>query len=230
MSRLLACPFCRELYELGEREVCPQCDLPLRALHRLPKPQPELEAEAAQWEAGDWQDRQRPPWDLGAGKGLLLGASCAGLACFALAPWVHITAPYTAGRSGLDLAQGPLGWLWGGAVAWATSLVLVLSRRTLRQMQGVRAILFVFSCMTLCEVGLLLSVPPSASSRVRFEYSWAWGLYASASISALSALACLRFGREHRKPAGRAAAPRGAPVELSARPARRGTESGETIH
>ncbi len=194
MSRLLACPFCRELFEASEAERCPDCDIPLSALDRLPPSLDVVEEQAAEWERNPPEDQARPWLDLSHGRGWLLGIAVCSLLCFSLAPWVDMTSPTTATRSGYSLARGAIGWLWGGAVAWLVSVALVLSRRTLRQMRGIRPILMLFAAMTASEIVMLVWLSPRNSGQVRYVYEWGWGLYASLGLSLAGVVAALRFG------------------------------------
>lgn len=194
MSRLLACPFCRELFEASEAERCPECDIPLSALERLPPSLEVVEEQAAEWERNPPEDQLRPWLDLGHGRGWLLAIAVCSLLCFWLAPWVDMTSPTTVTRSGYSLARGSIGWLWGGAVAWLVSVALVSSRRTLRQMRGIRPILMLFAAMTASEIVMLMWLSPKNSGQVRYVYQWAWGLYVSLGLSVAGVVAALRFG------------------------------------
>ena len=194
MSQLLACPFCRELFDRAEAEQCPECDIPLEPLHRLP-PSPEAALEEALlWERNRPEDERLPWLDLGRGRGALLALAVVSLGLFALAPWVNVSAPYTEARSGLSLARGQLGFLWGGAVGWFVSIALVVSRRTIAEMRGVRAILMAFTAMTASEIGVLLVMSPRASHQVHVVYAWSWGLYAALAASLLGIACAARFG------------------------------------
>lgn len=194
MSGLLACPFCRELFDASEANRCPECDIPLVTLAQLPPSLELSDEQSAGWEQDPPEDRPLPWLHLGKGRGLLLGVAIASLLCFALAPWVDITSPTTATRSGYSLARGPIGWLWGGAVAWGVTLALVVSRRSCRQMWGVRPILALFAALTGSEIVLLLWLSPEGNAHLRYHYQWAWGLYASLALSVVGVLVALRFG------------------------------------
>ncbi|MEO8179220.1 MAG: hypothetical protein ABI895_10345 [Deltaproteobacteria bacterium] len=194
MPRLLACPFCRELFDSSEAEHCPECDIPLAPLERLPPSLEVIEEQAAEWEKNPPEDRRRPWLDFSQGRGLLLGIAVCSLLCFWLAPWVDITSPTTATRSGYSLARGPIGWLWGGAVAWGVSMALVLSRRSVRQMRGIRPILVLFAAMTASEIAMLVFLSPKGSPQLRYAYEWSWGLYASLALSVAGIIAAVRFG------------------------------------
>jgi hypothetical protein len=120
---------------------------------------------------------------------------------------VSVSAPYTAVRSGYSLARGPIGFLWGGATAWLVSIALVLSRRTIRQMRGVRVILMVFAAMTASEVAVLLALSPSRVRDLPVAYEWRWGLYAALGLSALGVLVAARFGGALPSPAASPSGP-----------------------
>jgi hypothetical protein len=194
VSHLLACPFCRELFERTEAEQCPECDIPLEPFDRLPPALARVEEDAAHWEQTPPDDQLRAWHDLGRGRGALLGIALASLATFWFAPWVEISSPYVELRSGSALARGPLGWLWGGAIAWFVSMPLVASRRSVNQMRGVRAILVLFSAMTLLEITMLLALSPGTSPRLHFRYEWGWGVYTAFLLSAAGLLSAARFG------------------------------------
>lgn len=231
MNGLLACPFCRELFERSEAEQCPSCEIDLVPIERLPPSVEHLEQEAARWEANPEEDQRRSLTDLRDGRGVCLGVAIAGMGAFAVLPWVEMTAPELRSLSGYALARGPLAWLWGGAIAWFTAFVLVATRRTRRQMWGVRAILALLSSMTLVETLMLLFVAPEQPRYVVYVYEWAWGLYASLGLSVTGALLALGFG-------GRAAAAPKEPAAPDAPPIRDGGEGegeslpgpGHTVH
>jgi hypothetical protein len=194
VSQLLACPFCRELFDQNETEQCPDCEIRLEPLHRLPPSREVIEEEAARWERTGAEDQPLSWRQLGRGRAALLGIALVSLLVFGLAPWLDMTSPHIGRRSGLSLARGPLGFLWGGAVAWLVSIALVASRRTIRQMRGVRAILMAFAAMTGSEILVLLVMSPTGSPHVYVVYAWAWGLYAALGLSALGVLTAARFG------------------------------------
>jgi hypothetical protein len=134
------------------------------------------------------------PWSAwGRGRGLLLALAVLGLVSFFL-PWVELTFPEHEFRSGFDLARGRAGWLWGGAVGWFVVVPLVLSRRTIAAMRGVRPVTAVFCVMTLAEVLMLVLVPPTAPRAVPMAFEWAFGLYISGAVSGAGALVALFFG------------------------------------
>jgi hypothetical protein len=217
VSHLLACPFCRELFDQNETEQCPDCEIRLEPLHRLPPSHDVVEEEAARWERTRVEDQPLPWRELGRGRAALLGIAVVSLVVFVVAPWLDMTAPHARQRSGLSLARGPLGFLWGGAVAWLVSIALVASRRTIREMRGVRAILMAFAAMTASEIAVLLVLSPTGSRQVYVSYEWAWGLYAALGLSVVGVVVAARFGG--------ALPPEPAPV-----PAKSHTTDGSTLH
>lgn len=194
MSQLLACPFCRELFDRAETDRCPVCDIPLQPLHRLAPSYDAVEEAAVRWERRLPEDEVRAWFDAGRGRGVLLAIAMLSLLLFWSSPWVSVTSPHTQLRSGYSLARGPLGFLWGGATAWLVTLALVASRRTIRQMRGARVILMLFAAMTASEILVLMVMSPSRSREINVAYEWAWGLYASLGVSLLGILVAARFG------------------------------------
>jgi hypothetical protein len=193
VDRLLACPFCRELYAAAEAQRCPSCGLSLRPMEELPASLEALEEEAARGEYVPPEERPLPRSYMGRGKGALLVLGILGLVAF-FAPWVEMRSPEIASYSAFDLARGRAGWLWGGAVGWFILLPLVWTRRSIRALRGVRLIAAMFASMTLLEAAMMVALPPQSRRLIPIDYSWAWGLYASAAISALGVLFAARLG------------------------------------
>jgi len=194
VSQLLACPFCREIFDPKDAEHCPDCDIPLEPLHQLPPSYEVVEAEAARWEKNRPEHERLGAGHFGRGRGVLLAIALLSLLAFWLPPWVDVASPNAIRRSGLSLARGPLGFLWGGACAWLVSIGLILSRRTIAAMRGVRAILMALSAMTASEIVVLLVMSPSASRNVHVMYEWAWGLDVALALSVLGVVVAARFG------------------------------------
>src|SRR6185295_13859101 len=97
---LLACPFCREMFEEGEANACPVCGMALAQLHKLPPSIDALHDEAGVPTA---PEAELLPWtSLGRGKGPLAVVGLAGLVFFFL-PWVQLTLPYIDAKSAFDL-------------------------------------------------------------------------------------------------------------------------------
>ena len=183
------------MFEQGEADHCPDCDIPLVAVHRLPPSHESVEAEAVEWEQNAPEDAVRPWHDLKHGRGAFIALGLGSLASFWFAPWLSISSPYEELSTGHALAAGRLGWLWGGAVAWFVGIALIASRRTIHQLQGVRAIATLFAAMTAAEIGVLTLTSPSASRLVQFSYEWGWGLYLSLGLSVAGIVTGVRLGR-----------------------------------
>lgn len=207
MSALVACPFCRAMFERGEAQACPECGLALEALSRLPVAR-----------HGDDDDEPLPPhmeqlpWTyLGRGRGVLLALSVLGVVAFFL-PWVRETAPDLQEMSGFQFAL-KLGWMWAPAVAWFVMIPLVLSRRSIWKMRGARvAVAFLAGVVITCVAARLAFTPaPSPLRPVRFE--WAYGLYLTGLLGVCALAAAIPFG--------------GSVVELPTKQRRRGDE---TLH
>jgi hypothetical protein len=210
---LRACPFCRTLYRVEEGKVCAECGVELVPMQALgPSPDAALEEP----EEPVLPEDQPLPWNFwGRGRALLLALSLLGLGCF-FTPWVEITLPESAVRSGFDLARGRAGWLWGGAVAYFVLLPLVWTRRTITRMRGVRVVVTLLASMTLMEVVMLLAFPPRRHTLVPFSLDWRWGIYASGLVSLAATIAGFRFG--------------GALPPLPPAPVKSMRPDGETLH
>jgi hypothetical protein len=222
MERLLACPFCRELFPAGEQARCPACGLSLRPMNELPPSLDVLEEEAARGEYVAPAERELPRYYFRRGRGALLVIGVLGLAAFFL-PWVRMTSPEIASYSAFDLARGRAGWLWGGAVGWFILLPLVWTRRSVARMRGVRVICAVFAAMTLVEVLMMVALPPRSNRLYPVEFEWGFGLYASAIVSALGVAVAARFG-------GRADDLPAVPWRDAKGAVQRETSTGETLH
>jgi hypothetical protein len=193
MAALLACPFCRTLFQRGEATACTVCGVNLVPFESLPPSAEALAEENAENESKTLPEDEIVQWnDFRRGRGALLTLSVLGFALF-FAPWVAVEMPEDVVHSGFDLARGRAGWLWGGATGWLVLFPLVWSRRTIRSMLGARPVSAMLAAMTLFEVGMLVVVPPH-SERVPVEIHWAWGLYASGLVSLVGAVLAMRLG------------------------------------
>ncbi len=191
-KQLLACPFCRELFSQDEGDICPNCDIPLRPLAELPPSFEVREQQAIEWERTAPADRTLPWYYAARGRALMLVLSLLGLATF-FAPWIVITKPEIANLSGFTLTASRGFWFGGGAVAWFISVPLIVTRRTVNQMRGVRIILTLFAATSACQVVLLYLNAPTKSV-IPVAYTWGWGFYASAIVSLLAVPVAARFG------------------------------------
>jgi hypothetical protein len=192
MVALQACPFCRKLFTSDEAKTCPDCDVALVAMSQLPPSLDALEEEAGQGQITLPEDEVLPSTYLGRGRGALLVLSGLGLVSFFL-PWVELTLPETVTYSAFDLARGRAGWLWGGATAWLVMIPLVLTRRTIARMRGVRIVTVMFASMTLIEAVMLWVLPPRRGM-APLELHFRYGLFLSGAISLVGILVAARFG------------------------------------
>lgn len=191
MAGLVACPFCRVMYERTEAEACTVCGVKLVPFERLPPSADALAEEPPLFPT--LPEDEILPWTFtGRGRGALIGLSIVGILLF-FAPWVVIEIPEETIRSGFDLARGRAGWLWGGATGWFILVPLVLTRRSIHKLRGARPIAVAFSAMTLGEVIVLLTLPPPVR-RVPLELHFAWGIYASGLVSLASTLVAVFLG------------------------------------
>jgi hypothetical protein len=95
--------------------------------------------------------------------------------------------------SAFDLARGRAGWLWGGATAWLVMIPLVLSRRTINRMRGVRIVTVMFASMTLIEAIMLWVLPPRRGM-TPLDLHFRYGLFLSGAISLVGMVVAARFG------------------------------------
>lgn len=192
MAALRACPFCRKLYTSGEGKTCTDCDVALVAMSQLPPSLDALEDEVEEGKITFPEDQPIPTSYMGSGRGALLALSVLGLAGFFL-PWVQLEAPESVVYSAFDLARGRAGFLWGGATAWLVMIPLVLTRRTINRMRGVRIVTAMFAAMTFTEALMLWLLPPHRG-KVPLELHFRYGLFLSAAISLVGVVVAARFG------------------------------------
>lgn len=187
---LLACPFCREMFEEGEAKACPVCGMELAQLHKLPPSIDALHDEAGVPTA---PELERLPWTyLGRGRGPLALLGLAGMGLFFL-PWVRLTLPYIDAKSGFTLAHERIGWLWAAFVGWSVLVPTVLSRRTIAHMRGARVAAAFLSAIPAVSVGILLAKPPRGGI-IPVRYTWDWPIYAVLAVSIVAILVSLRLG------------------------------------
>jgi len=187
---LLACPFCRELFEEGEAKACPVCGMALAQLHKLPPSIDALHDEAGVPTMPEAD--LLPLFYLGRGKGPLAALGLIGLACFFL-PWVQLSLPYIDAKSAFQLARDRIGWLWACCAAWVVLVPTVMSRRSILQMRGARVAAAFLSAIPGVAVGILLAKPPRGSI-VPVRYTWDWPMWLTLGASVVAVLVSFRFG------------------------------------
>jgi hypothetical protein len=187
---LLACPFCRELFEEGEPKACPVCQMPLAKLHKLPPSIDAMHDEAGVPTAPEIE--LLPLWFLGRGKGALAVLALVGLALFFL-PWVRLTLPYIDAKSAFDLAHERIGWLWACCAAWVVLVPTVMSRRSIVQMRGARVAAAFLSAIPAVAIAVLLAKPPRGGI-IHVRYTWDWPMWATLTVSVLAIAFSFRLG------------------------------------
>jgi len=207
---LVACPFCRELFDSQEATQCPTCGIALASVAKLP-PSPTLHVDKDPWDEDLGPEHDRLAWNyLRRGRGALVALSLVGVGLFLL-PWVDMSLPYTAQLSGWDLARR-MGWSWGALIAWLVLAPTVASRRSIVQMRGARVAAVFLAAFPGVTGAILLGFPPHSTIipvRLHFE----WPIYATVLASLVAVVAGVRLG-------GR--------VDVLV--AKRGTSAGETLH
>lgn len=190
MSGLVACPFCRQIFQKDEAKLCPECGLSLSDLHKLG---PSHDALLEEPEEALPPHMEELPWTyLGRGRGWLLLLSLLGLAAF-FAPWVHERSPELRVMSGFDLARR-LGWLWAPAVAFFVMFPLALTRRSVFKMRGARFSIAFLSVLVLLTVIIRAVALPVSPKLAPLRFSWGFGIYATFVVALLTLAVSLRFG------------------------------------
>lgn len=191
-SQLVACPFCRELFSDTEATVCPHCDMVLRPLAELPPSAEAREVELLEWEQTPPQDRTLPWTYLRRGRGALLLISLFGLASV-FGPWIELSKPAAYTLTGFELMRSRGFWFGGAFVSWLVMFPLVVSRRTITQMAGVRIVLCFLAATPLCQA-LLLYVNAPTSKLIPVAYTWGWGFIANGILGAVALPFAFKFG------------------------------------
>lgn len=194
VAQIFACPFCREMWSDDEGvSHCPDCDVDLLPLHEMPpSAEAQLEREA-ELERTPEEHRKRGLFELGRGRGLLVLLALLGLLGF-FQPWFVIKKPEDVILSGYLIARHFAGWVWGGAVGWFILIPLVITRRSIASMRGVRAICAFFASLSAGEILILANVSPTSKVHVPIEFGWTWGLFFSATVSIFGTIVALGFG------------------------------------
>lgn len=177
------------MFERGEKDVCPHCDVALASFEKLPPSH-----DAALEDDGIPVEPQHEPLrmtDMRRGKGAILLLGLAGLVLL-FAPWVRVTLPAPATYTGFELARR-LGWAWGAGCAWVVLVPTVLSRESIAQLRGARLVATFLSAVPTITVAILLARSPH-SGLIPVRYAWMWPMYATVLVSAISALVSVRLG------------------------------------
>jgi hypothetical protein len=207
---IVACPFCREMFDRDEASSCPVCGISLQSLEKL-SPAKTLLHELE--DDGVPPLPEHVPFALtygGRGRGAMVGLGVLGLLLF-FSTWVHLTLPEVLDLSGFDLARR-LGWSWGAGVAWAVIVPTVASRRTVAELRGARfAAAFLSLIPAVTAVILALRPPHGGLVPVRFTYGGP--LWATMCVSFAATAVGARLG-------GR--------LDVSSVPV--GTSGGQTLH
>jgi hypothetical protein len=194
VSGLLCCPFCRDLYTKDDAiERCPDCGVDLVPFYEVaPSPESRLEQDALlEQTPPEW--RRLAFWDFRRGRGLLPLLALLGLISYAL-PWFSQSLPETRVLTGYQLARQHVGWLWGGAIGWFILIPLVVSRRSIAAMRGVRMIAAVFASLTATEVLVFVNITSSRQNQVAVQFAWEWGIWISCFVSALGTCIAAMLG------------------------------------
>lgn len=187
---LLACPFCREMFEEGESKTCPVCGMALTPFEKLP---PSHDAHAEDGFVPAMPETELLPMTyLGRGKGPLVAVALLGLPLFFL-PWIHLRIPYAEELSAFDLSRHRLGWLWAVAVAWTVLVPTVLSRRSIVQMRGARVAAAFLAAIPAVSAAILLLRPPHGQL-FTVQFSYGWPLYGTLALSLVGLGLALRLG------------------------------------
>jgi hypothetical protein len=207
---LVACPFCRELFDSGEAAHCPTCGIALASIAKLP-PSPTLQLEKDPWDEELGPEHDRLPWSyVPRGRAAAVVLSLVGVALFLL-PWIDVALPYTAQLSGWELSHA-MGWSWGALVAWIVLAPTVASRRSIAQLRGARVAAAFLAAVPGLTAIILLAFPPHRDIiPVRLHFDWP--IYATLVVSFVAVLTGVRLG-------GR----------LDVLVAKRGSSAGETLH
>lgn len=206
---LLACPFCREMFEEGEAKACPVCGMELAKLHKLPPSIDALHDEAGVPTAPEAEEL--PLTYLGRSKGPIAVLALAGLVFFFL-PWVQLTMPYIDSKSAFDLAHERIGWLWGICAAWVVLIPTVLSRRSIFKMRGARVAAAFLSAIPTVAISVLLAKPPRGGI-IPVRYTWDWPMWATLGVSLLAIAFSIRLG--------------GSAMDITVK---RGSSKGQAVH
>jgi magnesium-transporting ATPase (P-type) len=210
MNRLIACPFCRQMFELGEARACPECGLALEDITKLPPLAASLDDEEPLEVLPP--DMEQLSWTyLGRGRGALTLVAVLGLGAFFL-PWMHEMAPELRVWTGLRFAER-LSWMWAPFVSWFVMVPLVLSRRSIHAMRGARFAVGLMALIVIMTAIMRIIVVPQSSRFLPVRYEWSYGLWSTLVLGLVALVFAIRFG--------------GSRIDMPSTQARRGAE---TVH
>jgi hypothetical protein len=172
---------------------CPDCDVALVPLHQLPPSAETILEREAELERTPPEWKRRAFFDMTRGRGWLLLFCLLGLAGF-FQPWFVLYKPEEVVLSGFRIARYFAGWVWAGAVGWFILIPLVLTRRTIADLRGIRAICAFFASLTLGEILVLANVSPTSKLQIPIEFVSTYGLWWSATASAFATIISLTLG------------------------------------
>lgn len=191
MNRLIACPFCRQMFELGEARACPECGLVLEDITKLPPPAASLDDEEPSEVLPP--ELEQLPWSyLGRGRGALTVIALLGLGAFFL-PWMHETAPELRVWTGLSFAER-LSWMWAPFVSWFVLVPLVLSRRSIHAMRGARFAVGMMALIVVMTVIMRIAIVPQSSRLLPVRFEWMYGLWVTLGLGLAALVFAVRFG------------------------------------
>jgi len=186
---IVACPFCREMFDETEASKCPVCGMKLAPLSQLPPSHEQLAEEDPL--ANSPAEEPLPASYMGRGKGVIGLLAFAGLLLFFL-PWIHVYLPDRFDMSGFDLAR-KIGWSWGSGVAWMILVPTVLSRRSIVKMRGARVAAATLSIVPALTVVIFLAKPPH-STLVPIRLDYAPAIWATLVVSLIATIVSIRLG------------------------------------
>jgi len=210
MNRLIACPFCRQMFELGEARACPECGVGLEDITKFPPAAVSLDDDEP-IEVVPPELEQLPWTYMGRGRGALTAVALLGLGAFFL-PWMQELAPELRVWTGLSFAAR-LSWMWAPFVSWFVLVPLVLSRRTIHAMRGARFAVGLMALIVVMTMIMRIAIVPQSSRLLPVRFEWLYGLWVTLGLGVVALVLAVRFG--------------GSVIDVPTSRARRG---GEILH
>jgi hypothetical protein len=139
------------------------------------------------------EDRTVPWTYYRRNRAALVVVAVLGLVAFFM-PWIHLHRPDEIVLRGYDLARARGTWFFGCAIGWFVMIPLVVTRRTVYKMRGVRIITAMFAALSVVESAQLLLRPPHGSRYMPLSFDWGWGLYATLVLGVVGVALAARFG------------------------------------